>query len=124
MILRGGLHGVQRIARHLWRMCVALLIAMFSFFLGQQQLLPESVRGSFWPFVPEILVLGLMIFWLCRVFFTNAFRTAARISKLKKKGRLSPPRPDHTAGPVAARQAIGDRGVAADCSAPRRIGAN
>lgn len=86
MIVRGGLHGVQRIARHLWRMCLALLIAMFSFFLGQQQLLPESVRGSFWPFVPEILVLGLMIFWLCRVFFTNANRTPAPISKLKKSG--------------------------------------
>ena len=26
----------QRIARHLWRMCTALLIAAFSFFLGQQ----------------------------------------------------------------------------------------
>lgn len=29
MILRGGLRGAQRIARHLWRMCLALLIAMF-----------------------------------------------------------------------------------------------
>jgi len=40
MILRGGISGAQRVSRHLWRMCVALLIAATSFFLGQQQVLP------------------------------------------------------------------------------------
>lgn len=86
MIVRGGLRGAQRIARHLWRMCVALLIAAFSFFLGQQQVFPESLRGSFWLFVPEIVVLGLLIFWLCRVFFTKAYRRPAADSNLKKNG--------------------------------------
>ena len=86
MIVRGGLRGAQRIARHLLRMCVALLIAAFSFFLGQQQVFPESLRGSFWLFVPEIVVLGLLIFWLCRVFFTKAYRRPAADSNLKKNG--------------------------------------
>ncbi|HYJ83920.1 MAG TPA: hypothetical protein VEW26_13895, partial [Allosphingosinicella sp.] len=34
-LLRGRLVRHQRIARHLWRMCAALAIAAFSFFLGQ-----------------------------------------------------------------------------------------
>jgi len=74
MILRGGVFGAQRIARHLWRMCVALLIATTSFFLGQPQVFPASVRGSPLLFVPEIVVLGLLIFWLIRVLFTNWFK--------------------------------------------------
>jgi hypothetical protein len=52
-------------------MCVALLIAAFSFFLGQPQVFPASVRGSALLYIPEIAVLGLMIFWLVRVRFTH-----------------------------------------------------
>ena len=36
MMLRGGVFGTQRIARHLWRMCFGLFIAAGSFFLGRQ----------------------------------------------------------------------------------------
>ena len=62
-----GLTPVQRIARHLWRMCVAFFIATGSFFIGQQDVMPEAVRGS-----PVLLVLGfapfaVMAFWLVRV---------------------------------------------------------
>ena len=45
-ILRAKLTAVQRISRHLWRMCFAFFIATGSFFLGQQDVLPEAVRGS------------------------------------------------------------------------------
>jgi hypothetical protein len=76
LILRHGVFGVQRITRHIWRMCVALLIAAFSFFLGQQQVFPASVRGSPLLLVPEIAVLGAMIFWLVRVRFNKAFSRA------------------------------------------------
>ena len=76
LILRRGVFGVQRITRHIWRMCVALLIAAFSFFLGQQQIFPASVRGSPLLFVPEIAVLGVMLFWLVRVRFNKAFSRA------------------------------------------------
>ena len=77
VILRGGVSGAQRIARHLWRMCVGLLIAAVSFFLGQQQVFPASVRGSPFLLVPEIAIVGLMIFWLLRVRFTNRFKHIA-----------------------------------------------
>jgi uncharacterized membrane protein len=73
---RGGV-GVRRIARHLWRMCFALFIAAGSFFLGQQQVFPASMRGSSLLFLPEIAVLGLMIFWLVRVRFTAWIKRVA-----------------------------------------------
>jgi hypothetical protein len=67
VIRRGGLSGVQRITRHLWRMCTALFVASASLFLGQPRVFPASLRGSPIMFAPEILVLGLMIFWLVRM---------------------------------------------------------
>lgn len=69
VIARGGVSGVQRISRHLWRMCFAMFIATGSFFLGQQKVMPEWMRGSPLLFVPVVLVLGLMMFWLLRVRF-------------------------------------------------------
>jgi hypothetical protein len=70
-ILRGKLSTTQRLSRHLWRMCFAFFIATGSFFLGQQDVLPQAVRGS-----PILLVLAfapfaLMIFWLVRVRFSR-----------------------------------------------------
>jgi hypothetical protein len=77
MIVRGGVFGSQRIVRHLWRMCAAMLIATLSFFLGQQQVFPPSVRASPLLFVPEIAVVGFLLFWLVRVRFTNRFKAVA-----------------------------------------------
>ena len=82
LILRRGVLGTQRITRHLWRMCVALLIASFSFFLGQQQVFPASVRGSPLLFVPEIAILAVMIFWLVRVRFSVRFSRPALVQPL------------------------------------------
>jgi hypothetical protein len=64
VILRGGVAGVARVARHVWRMCTALFIASASFFLGQQQVMPKFIQGS-----PVLVALGvapliLMVFWL------------------------------------------------------------
>ncbi len=67
VLLRRGISGVARTARHLWRMCFSLFIASGSFFLGQMQVLPETLRDSAFPFVAAFLPLGLMIFWLVRV---------------------------------------------------------
>ena len=74
VILRGGISGAARIARHLWRMCAALTIASGSFFLGQQRIMPAFVQGSPWLFVPVIVPLLLMIFWLIRVRLTHWLR--------------------------------------------------
>ena len=74
MLLRGGVFGNQRIVRHLWRMCFGLFIATGSFFLGQQQVFPAWLRGSPLLFLPALLPLALMIFWLLRVWVSSAWR--------------------------------------------------
>ncbi|HEY4940719.1 MAG TPA: DUF2306 domain-containing protein [Rhizomicrobium sp.] len=71
VILRGGISGAARIARHLWRMCAALTIASGSFFLGQQKVMPAFMHGSPWLFVPVIAPLALMVFWLIRIRFAG-----------------------------------------------------
>jgi len=73
MILR-GISGKRRIARHLWRMCFGWFIATGSFFLGQQQVFPAWLRGSPVLFVPALLPLVLLIFWMVRVRFTGAYK--------------------------------------------------
>jgi hypothetical protein len=77
VILRGGVSGAQRIARHIWRMCVALFIAALSFFLGQPKVFPPFLRGSPILFAPEIAILGFMVFWLVRVWLTGRSKPGA-----------------------------------------------
>jgi hypothetical protein len=67
LLVRGGLVGAQRIARHLWRMCTALFIAVTSFFLGQPDFVPELMRGTAWVFVPPLATFLVMVYWLVRV---------------------------------------------------------
>jgi uncharacterized membrane protein len=74
LILRGSISGPARIARHLWRMCIALTIASGSFFLGQQKVMPAFMHGSPWLFVPVFTPLLLMVFWLIRVRLGNRFK--------------------------------------------------
>jgi hypothetical protein len=71
MLVRGGISGRQRLVRHLWRMCFGLFIATGSFFLGQQQVFPAWLRRTNILFVPAILPLILLIFWLIRVRLTK-----------------------------------------------------
>ena len=78
MLIGGGVTGGKRIVRHLWRMCFGLFIATGSFFLGQQQVFPTFVRQSNVLFVPAILPLVLLIFWLIRVRFKDAYERRAR----------------------------------------------
>ena len=74
MLARGGVLGAFRIVRHLWRMSFALLFAVSSFFLGQQKVMPPSWRGSKLLFVPPLLVLLTMLYWLIRIKFPNVFK--------------------------------------------------
>ncbi len=75
MLVRGGLFGAQRITRHLWRMCFGLFIATGSFFLGQgNKVFPSLIAQSNVLFVPALLPLLFLIFWLFRVRFTNAYQ--------------------------------------------------
>ena len=77
-VLRGGVPGAQRIARHLWRMCVALFIAASSLFLGQQQVFPAALRGSVWLFLPEFAIVLLLMFWLGRTLVMPKLRRVMR----------------------------------------------
>jgi uncharacterized membrane protein len=86
MLVR-GISGNRRIARHLWRMCFGWFIATGSFFLGQQQVFPARLRGSPVLLVPALLPLALLIFWLIRVRFTNAYK------------KMSMPRAGHVYSP-------------------------
>jgi hypothetical protein len=81
MLVRGGVFGRQRIVRHLWRMCFSFFIATGSFFLGQQQAFPKAWRGAAVWFVPALLPLAAMIFWLIRVRFTKAYKSKSLSSR-------------------------------------------
>jgi hypothetical protein len=77
MLVRGGISGTPRIARHLWRMCFALFIAAASIFLARQQLFPELLRKIGALVFLSVLPLLLMIFWLLRIRFTNLHQERA-----------------------------------------------
>ncbi|NNE41456.1 MAG: hypothetical protein HKN14_11135 [Marinicaulis sp.] len=71
VILRGGLSGRQRIARHLWRMCFGLFFGAFALFVANPQVFPEPMYQSGITLAPLILILVVMVFWLLRVLFTG-----------------------------------------------------
>jgi len=62
----GGVAGPERLKRHLWRMCAALTIAAFSFFLGQQDEFPKALQGPH-NMIPPLAVLSAMAFWLVKL---------------------------------------------------------
>jgi uncharacterized membrane protein len=73
MLWAGGITGARRIGRHLWRMCLGLAMAAGSAFTnGLPRLLPHGVHLPL-PllFVPQLIVLALLIFWSLRVRFTG-----------------------------------------------------
>ena len=86
MLVRGGVFGAKRVARHLWRMCFGLFIAAGSFFLGPsnrplrllsavglgQHLSPALFSITLY-LILTLLPLILLIFWLVRVRFTNTY---------------------------------------------------
>jgi uncharacterized membrane protein len=87
MFMRGGVSGAQRIARHLRRMCFALFIAAGSFLLGPssrplrllstlglgQEIFPALLRPKVLLLL-SVLPLILMVFWMFRIRFTNAYK--------------------------------------------------
>ena len=87
MLTHGGVSGVTRIARHLWRMCFGLFIAAGSFFMGPSNRpvrllsavglgprLPSALFSTNLYLILAILPLVLLILWMLRVHFTKAFK--------------------------------------------------
>ena len=77
MLVRKGISGTQRIARHLWRMCFAFFVAAASIFLARQHLFPAFMRKTGVLFLLSFFPLILMIFWLVRIRFTGTFKRTA-----------------------------------------------
>jgi uncharacterized membrane protein len=67
MFIRGGYTGRPRIARHLWRMCLALLIATLSFYPGQAKLFSKALRATNLLYVPHVLLIGSILWWIARM---------------------------------------------------------
>ncbi len=70
VIVKRGISGTQRLARHIWRMCTALLFATGSFFTnGLPRILPGPAHVPPVYLAPMLIPLILMIFWLIRIRF-------------------------------------------------------
>ena len=68
LVFAGGISGVSRISRHLWRMCLGLTLAAGSGFTnGLARLLPGPYHVPTALFLPQFIPLGLLVFWLIRV---------------------------------------------------------
>jgi hypothetical protein len=72
MLVRRGISGAQRTARHLWRMCFALFIASASIFLARPHLFPAVLRKTGVLLLMSFLPLILMVFWLIRIRIAKA----------------------------------------------------
>lgn len=72
-LTHGRLSNRARIARHLWRMCLALAIAAAAFFLGQPEYFPEVLRGSLLLAMPPLAALAFMAVWFAVVWTARRF---------------------------------------------------
>ncbi len=90
VLVRHGISGTQRIARHLWRMCFALFVAASSIFLARAQVFPVFLQKTGALVFLSVLPLLLMIFWLIRVRFEGAYRrmtmAAGEVYSLRAQG--------------------------------------
>jgi uncharacterized membrane protein len=77
MIRARGIHGPQRIARHLWRMCFAMWVAAASFFWGPPGRVPEVIRIPALLPIPVLLPVAVMLYWLWRIRVRRTFRNIA-----------------------------------------------
>lgn len=77
VILKGGLQGTARIARHLSRMSTAWFVASASFFIGQQKVMPAWMHGSKILLALGLAPLAFLLFWMIRVRIGTRFRPSA-----------------------------------------------
>jgi uncharacterized membrane protein len=78
VLLRRGLRGRQRVARHLWRMLLGFSAAVGSFFPGQLPIFPQfiqDIRPIILLFIPFFAVIATMFVWLIIVLFTRWYDT-------------------------------------------------
>jgi len=85
MMLAGGLQGVHRIARHLWRMCFAMFIATGSFFLGQAKVIPKPIRIMPLLSILALLPLVIILYWLARVLLSQWHARTERAIQISRE---------------------------------------
>lgn len=70
VVLGRGVSGIARVTRHLWRMCFALALTFGSAFTnGFARLLPGPYHVPPVFFLPQLLMLLVLIYWVVRVRF-------------------------------------------------------
>ena len=84
-VLARGIQGRRQLARHLWRMSLAMFIATASLFLGQAKVFPKPIRIMPLLSIPALLVLGVMLYWLVRLRLKGSPRL------FKSSGPTTPP---------------------------------
>ena len=81
LVFSRSFSGTARIARHLWRMCLALTMATGSAFTnGAARMLPGPYHVPLVFFLPQLLPIGLLFFWMIRVRLTGWARRGALTS--------------------------------------------
>ncbi|HXC55446.1 MAG TPA: DUF2306 domain-containing protein [Rhizomicrobium sp.] len=84
VLVRGGIAGAQRIARHLWRMCLGFFFALASALTQLQRVLPTQILGMRMLYILLILAftpLAMLIFWMIRVRFTGWYKANAAVTQ-------------------------------------------
>jgi uncharacterized membrane protein len=89
LLRAGSMKAKHRLARHLWRMEVAMYFAASAFFLGQAQLFPKAISQHTALLVaPVLLVLLHLGYWLWKT-----LGTTARVAPATLHPRSNTPRP-------------------------------
>jgi hypothetical protein len=80
-VLRSGARkGASRIARHLWRMSIALFIAALSFSVQLPKFLPKPLRIRGLLILPVVAVLVTMVYWLWRIGVRRSVRGLVHVT--------------------------------------------
>jgi hypothetical protein len=74
MILRGGLSGKHRIARHAWRTCCAFLGVVMSFSVNTDKYWPDFINNNTLIYI----AICVLFFWVFRILATKWFDKSAK----------------------------------------------
>ncbi len=69
LILQRGVTGKHRVARHLWRACMAFLMSLMS--LLAQDVFPDPIANSGVLWLPVLVLLLIMFYWLGQLMFST-----------------------------------------------------
>jgi uncharacterized membrane protein len=79
IVFTSSVIGIERIARHLWRMCIGLVLAVGSGFTnGIARLLPGPYHVPLPFFFVQFIPVAVMLFWLVRIRFNKRVMGAVR----------------------------------------------